>query len=741
MADLTQTSSDMAAIAPPTVAGGMQIAAAPGKDLNTKIADTLKSRSNDAYTHKRHYLNDWKRNVDVILGQPIPLFTEGLDINADLQSAINPDWSLTKTKTANLFSAVPTIRGTHENKNYKAAVSPFLKQLNYELGPKRANLAVAMRECLTDVVNASGVAAVIVSYNARFDTVEIPAEDPLDAVAQSPTPQPPPPPGPPGAPAGPGAPPPGPGAPPPPPGAPPAGPDAGPGAPPAPPAPEMLQVSRPVSDMFSISRISPRDLLWPSEFIGSDFNNADFIAHKARMSRACGKAEFKLTDEQLEQAVETTPIDGTTDLRQTQNKQPLADIDEIAYVELFYWRYRQDPDEKNFKAIWRIVYVDGIDKPVVHEPWKGQKLDPMTRKYTGACKFPIQLLTLMYITDNPVPPSDSQAGRPQVADMRRSRSQMFQNRQRSIPIRWFDVNRIDMDLQANLMRGIVQGMIPTNGPGDRSIGEIARASYPSENIEFDQQAKADLNEVWRIGPNQMGSEGRSRTTAAEANATQENFSTGVTQERSFVAAFVLNIADVLAGLMTLYSDFPILTDEEKAALFGTWDIKHITHDLVLNLIPDSMVALDAGQQIDKLMKGMNMTVQSGFVNPEPIIAKIWELSGMDPAEVMTKPQPKTEKPNISYRFTGKEDLTNPLVVALMMAEGVFPSQQQIDDAKSVLDKLAASAMPPQLPPGVPGPGQPGPQGPPVPNGQQPPAHPDWNMAPKVASRSREMGGA
>jgi hypothetical protein len=108
---------------------------------------------------------------------------------------------------------------------------------------------------------------------------------------------------------------------------------------------------------------------------------------------------------------------------------------------------------------------------------------------------------------------------------------------------------------------------------------------------------------------------------------------------------------------------------------------------------------------------------------------------------MTKPQPKTEKPNISYRFTGKEDLTNPLVVALMMAEGVFPSQQQIDDAKSVLDKLAASAMPPQLPPGVPGPGQPGPQGPPTPNGQQPPAHPDWNMAPKVASRSREMGGA
>ncbi len=735
MADLTQASSDMAAITAPP-ATEKPTSADPVGDANKKIAKSLKSRVDDAVTGMKHHLNDWKRNVDTILGQPVPLFTEGLDINADLQSAINPDWSLTKTKTANLFSAVPTIRGTHENSKYKLAVSPFLKQLNYELGPKRANLAVAMREVLTDVVNASGIGAALVSYSARFDQVEIPEEDPLDAVAQAPIPQPPPQAGP----GGPGAPPPG----------GPAGPvppdqGAAPGLPPegALPAPAMIQINRPVSDMFGVGRISPRDLRWPKEFVGSDFNEADFIGHKARCSKAVGQVEFKLTEDELTSAVEITSQDGETDLRQTKNTQPLADVDQIAYTEIFYWRYRQDPTEKNFKAIWRIVYVDGLDEPKVHEPWKGQKLDPATRKYTGACKYPIQVLTLMYVSDNPVPPSDSQAGRPQVADMRRSRSQMFQNRQRSIPIRWFDVNRIDQDLQANLMRGIVQGMIPTNGPGDRSIGEIARASYPSENIEFDQQAKADLMEVWQIGPNQMGSEGRSRTTAKESEITQESFSTRIGQERSFVASFVLNIAEVLAGLMTLYSDFPILTDEEKAAMYGAWDVKHILHDLVLNIVPDSTILLDSNQRIDKLMKVLNMTVQSGFVNPEPIIAEILELSGLDPALVMTKPQQKKEEAQLSYRFSGKDDMVNPIVLGLYLAKqaGQPMSADFAKQAAAILD-----AVPPVTQPGMPPAGGPpapgGPQGPePTPNGQQPPAHPDWHMAPKVASRSREMGGA
>lgn len=706
MADLNLTPdvSDMAAVtAPATTAPAEKID--PAKALNKKIADSLSSRLENSVTNKKTFLNDWKRNVDVRLGQPVALYTEGLDLDSDLQSSINPDWSLTKTKTANLFSQVPPIRATHVNSAYAAAISPFLKQLNYELGVKRANISVPMNECLNDAVNASGVAAAIVTYSARFDDVSLPAEDPmLPAPAPvAPMPQ--------------------------------MGPDGAP-VPPAPTdgavvPPEMMGVSRPVSDMICVTRISPKNLLWPSEFVGSDFNNGDFIGHRDQASRAVGQVDFGLTDAQMDAAIATAQNDGTTDLRAAPEKAIQPDLETITYNELFYWRYRVDPKEKNFKAIWRIVFVDGIKDPVKHEPWKGQKYDPTTRKYVGSCKFPIQVLTLTYITDNPIPPSDTQAGRPQVQDMRRSRSQMFMNRARSIPIRWFDVNRIDQDLQGNLMRGIVQGMIPTNGSGDRAIGEIARASYPAENIEFDQAAQRDLENSWQIGPNQMSQS--TGSTASEAGIVQQNFTTRIGQERTFAANFMLNLADVVAGFLVLYSDFPVLTPEEKTAMLQAWNQKAILHDLVLNIIPDSTILLDAQARTKQLMGVLNMTAQSGFINPEPIIAEILELNGLDPTKVMVKPEPKKDAPKVSFTFSGKDDMQNPIALAIYMANGAPLTGDMIEAAKKILDNLALPAVEP--PPAA------GPDGQPPPNGQQLPAHPDWEQAPKIATRSREIGGA
>lgn len=704
--NLTPGVSDMEAVTSPTPEKPATVA--PVQALNKKIADSMRDRLESSVRVKKTFLNDWKRNVDTILGQPVALYTEGLDLDVDLQSAINPDWSLTKTKTANLFSQMPTIRGTHENAKYAPAVAPFLKQLNYELGPKRANAMATMRETLADVVNASGVAGAFAYYSARFDNVELPVEDPLIP------------------------------SPPPAPAAPVPGPDGQPVMPPptAPVAPAMAPVARPVSDMFGLKRISPKNLLWPAEFVGSDFNDGDFIGHKDMMSSACAEVELKLSKEQLEKAIAGIQTGGETDLRSNPEKTSLPDLLEVTYSELFYWRYRQDPKETNFKAIWRIVFVDGITEPVIHEPWKGQKYDPTTRKYVGSCKFPIQLLTLTYITDNPIPPSDTAAGRPQVNDMRRSRSQMFQNRARSIPIRWFDVNRIDQDIQANLMRGVVQGMIPTNGSGDRAIGEIARASYPSENIEFDRKAEDDLRNSWQLGPNQTGS--TTGDTAGEAEIVQQNFSTRIGQERAFVSAFLMNLAEVMMGYLALYSDFPALTNEEKTAMMQSWDMGHVLHDLVLNIVPDSTIMLDAQQRIKQIMGVLNMTAQSGFINPKPLISEILELSGFNPAEIMVEPKAKPpEPPKVSFSFSGKEDMRNPIALAIYMANGAPLTPQMIEAAKKILDDIALpAAVPMDVATGRPAGGPPGP-----PNGQQPPAHPEWEQAPKIATRSREMSGA
>src|SRR5262249_55266946 len=154
-------------------------------------------------------------------------------------------------------------------------------------------------------------------------------------------------------------------------------------------------------------------------------------------------------------------------------------------------------------------------------------------------------------------------GRPQVMDLRRSRSQLFQNRRASLPVRWADSSRVDPLTMSQLMRGTFQGIIPTLGNGNNAIGEVARASYPAEDLSFDRETKQDLMESWRIGPNQNGNFQGGRQTAAESQIAQANFATDIGQERGRVMEFVLGICDVLAGLMVLYSDFPNLTDEER----------------------------------------------------------------------------------------------------------------------------------------------------------------------------------
>jgi hypothetical protein len=689
---------------------------------NTAVAKTFKGRADASKRHVKQFHPEWRRNVDLRLGRPNAMISAdtalyGSDVDEDIRTTINPDWSLSKTKTANLYSQVPTIQATHEQPKYQPAVAPFAKALNYELGEKRAHVGVAMEEALNDVVNAAGVALVVVGYAARFETVDVPLEETIQ-LAQGPVPTK--------------------------------------GMP-----DDMLQglaqvglvhlqpTERVVSDEFYVKRKSPSDALWPVEFTGSDFDDADWNGYTGQCSWADGKNEFKLRDDQKESVIGGTEASSSDrDLRSSPDRAALADLNVVTFDDLYYWRARVDPEEKFLKAIWRMAFVHGIDEPVIHEPWKGQKKLIDAKQYVGACRFPTRFLTLTYISDNPVPPSDSSAGRPQVNDLIRSRSMYFQNRKYSIPIRGYDVNRIDPVIGERIQRGQIQGILPFNGNGTNSIWEVARASYPSEDFTFDQMTQNDLERVWMTGSNQLGLNAPSGTTAAEANIIQQNASTRVGQERARVASFFLGIAEVLAGLMALYSDFPILSDEERQAMQQAWDRTRILHDLVLSIRPDSTVMLDSQARMQRLSAFLNETVKSGLINPLPIITEMAELAGLDPALVIKQPQPPEPKqPPISFSFKGKDDLASPAVTAILDKYGELPSPENLDHAHKF---LAAAQMGPQPPaPIQPAPGMPmlSPSeradhggmtsGPPEP-APPPVAFPEWNLSSTIGKRE-EVG--
>ncbi len=688
------------------------------EDLNKSIAKYLKERMDGSKDQIKQFLNEWQGNVERRMGRTTissfasAIFTSGVPTDDDSQAEINPDWSLTKTKTANLYSQVPTVQLTHENKIYGPAVSPFQRSINYELSEKRAHVSTAMNEVFNDVVNAAGIGAVECGYTARFEPKQVPVEDTIPGpqgplkVATLP--------------------------------------------------PELLQklvqagvvhmkeIQSVVSDKLYVTRFSPTDLLVPREFTGSNFDDADYVGRKGRISWAEGKSEFKLDEADKKELLDAYSGKDDDNLRAGNDRSTaMMNVRALRYNVIYYWRHRFDPDEKHFDAIWKLVFLDGKSEPVIHEQWKGQELDEQSKKYVGALKFPIRILTLTYITDNPIPPSDTAAGRPQVDDMRRSRQQMFQNRERSLPMRWFDVNRVDPLIQQLLMNGTWQGMIPCNGPGDKTFGEVARASYPSEDLAFDNVCKQDLLEAWHIGPNQQGV-GSSRQTKSQVENVQANFATVMGQERAATARFFLGIVEVLSGLMALYSDFPLLAPDERAAMEKAWDHKHILHDLAFNILPDSTILLDAPAQLAKLSQFLNLTVKSGFVNPLPIIIKMAELSGLDPAEVVIQPQPKgPEDPNLSFRFAGKDDLMNPMVAGMLAKHKQLPTPEEMAAGKKAL--RAAQSYDDDTPPSPEGaqapPGAKGAAGLPPPNPAAPKgAHEGWVLGSRIAKRSRDVNG-
>lgn len=694
MADMMAPAPEMAdAVAEPTTPTAQPVGRTP-----KKFVDNFRMEISAAKTNRRTFSQEWKTNVDLRLGRSGAVYAGGLptsDEDMGTRAEINPDWSLTKTKTANLYSQTPSVQLSHENEAYAPALAPFAKALNYELGDKRANIGVPMEEVLNDVVNASGVGGILVGYMARYETVQMPSVDmahlPPDQqqlMMQSGQ-------------------------------------------------VSMVPVQRVSSYKFFGSRVSPTDLLWPKSFKGSNFDDADWVGHTGLLSWSEAALEFKLTEAQKESVLEGDEPKAQDDLRADGDRGQTVGFENVKFDEIFYWRYKIDPLEPNLKAIWRMVFVEGIDQPVIDEPWIGQKKLPGSSQLIGAMKFPLQFLTLTYISDNPIPPSDSAAGRPQVNDLRQSRRQMFMNRDRSRPLRWFDTNRVDRMVQDNLMRGDWQGFIPTNGPGDRSIGEIARATYPPEDMAFDRQTQADLMASWQIGPNQAGTVTTGEKTKAEIDTTQANFATRIGQERGRVQRLLLNVAEILGSLMALYSDFPNLSPEERQRMQGAWNMKQILSDLVFKVRPDSTIMLDVNQQIDRLTKLLNITAQSGLVDVAQLIAEIAELSGKDPATLMKKPEPPApQEATMSFRFTGKEDLWNPVVMGLLVKNKQAPSPEDMATAEKILQAAAAgvaAVAPPQAL-------QPKPEAPTPTNGE-PNSTEDYGLAPKVAQRSADMGNA
>lgn len=594
-------------------------------------------------------ITDWTDSVEFHRGKP---FAEESD-NARI--AINKDWPRVKGRVSSLFGQMPEVRLMPRQDVFAQSVPIFAKELNDTL--KRADADEAIFQALVDNVATAGIGVVMVNFQKLTDMVPMPMMDvstippdqldPLMAAKAIPT--------------------------------------------------QDQEVD--TDKMFGVMRLSPSDLLWQTGFGGFNFDKADWIGRSGEMGWAEGQNELHLDEKDKEKVLgqgkdyDQTLKQNDPNTESKTTKQPVVEFDEI-----FYWAYRFDPKEKYFKKIKRVVFVKGLIEPVIHEDWNGQKFDEGSNSYVGACRFPIRVLKINYVSDDPIPPSESAIGRPQVLELIESRTNQHLQRTRRIPTGWVNTSKVDAETLVQLMQGTYQGWVPTNGRGEDAMGELGHANYPPETMAFDRTVEHDLDEVWQTGANQSGSFASGERSASEAKIVQSNFDMRNGMDRAHLAKFVQGIAEVMAGLLALYGDFKFTPPEELKRLEESWNRTQIAGEFVYEVIPDSMVRLDAHQQIKLQMDILNMVGKSGFVNPQPIIGDILALSGRDPAKILTQPNPpKAEPLNISIRSA--EDLHDPFMLALLMHTGQMFTPEELDAAKAAIIKLSQPPAPPQSPAG------------------------------------------
>jgi hypothetical protein len=671
-----------------TTADIMPIPSTPDENPNRQRNKILRHGVAACKAYRKKLIRNWDLSVAYRKGQPYNTLAD------EDRVAVNLDWSFTKMKQASLFSQVPAIRVSHPPQSISKEMAPWLHNYEQRINDSLAQAGIdsAMEESLPDCINAAGIGVVIVAYEDLTAPKEVPAIDlatlPPQLQAQimrSGT---------------------------------------------LPDGSQMPMETVPdvIDKRYTVSRISPSDFLWPLYFTGSDFNKSPWIGRSGRITWTEAKRRWNLDDADKSKYIgDSRTVDDRIN-QETEKDMEINSDEYVSFDELFIKAEKYDADVKQFDTIHQLVFVNGKEDPVLDEPWHGQELDKESNQLIGSLKYPIQVLTLSYITDEAIPPSDSAIARPQVNELNKSRTQMMLQRQHNFPVRTFDVNRVDPAIQYNLMRGIFSGMIPVQGNGQNIISEISKANFPTENFTFDSIIKADAATNWQVGQDPLGNDIETR---GEANVVQTNFQTRIGMERAKVGKFLCNIAEVLGGLLALHED---------PSSFGEGFNPSVSRTLSYSILADSTVLLDSNQRLKKITDFVNMYAKSGWVNLEPVLKEAATLCGLDPSLVIQAPQPKPpEAPNISLRLTGTEDLLSPMSVAMLINSGQAPTPDAIQQAKKLIE-LAVTPPPqpvPQLgPDGSVLPPNPGEEQPANPNIPQPPPPAIGDANPQMSAMSK-----
>jgi hypothetical protein len=479
-------------------------------------------------------------------------------------------------------------------------------------------------------------------------------------------------------------------------------------------APLTQKVKAPVpihEDIFW-KHVNYDDLLVPGDYESTDYDAAPWLAIKFRMPLRVAKRQFDIPEDfepKPKQDAEEAPVIGESGDRASR---------EVEGYEIWYRAALYDDDVRHPLRLRNLVILEGVERPVKHEDSPYQTLDVNTGRLTADSMvgYPIHVLTVRDLSKSAHIQSDCSISRPQVNELNRYRVQQIKQRDTNIPIRVYNTDVVPVETAEAIKSGDIGAMIglpaeafaQQRGP----VEQIAPATYPRENMTFEDKQDNDIARTHAIDANQSGTQNNTVRTATELQIVQTATNVRLDHERSLVLDWFIKGC---AKYCTLLQRF--LTVEQAATYVGqqraeVWingvpdstdpqtgqpvpgfpGIREIPVPLAFQAKPDSTIRTDAAQDKKAAMDDYQYFANDPYVNRQELLKAVLRKRGYTPeAIVVQPPPPEPEKPKISFAFKG-EDVVGPqapIVLELLAQTGIQISPEAIQQAQAAMGDLEA----------------------------------------------------
>jgi hypothetical protein len=598
-------------------------------------------------------IRGWDDNLKAYLGKTLDALPEQDTI------VVPKDFTLVEQKKALLFFQVPEVALTAQQPGLEGAVATFQAVLNRKLQSDEVNAAALMDEVLMDVLCPAGIGVSKIGYEAEVQgtvPVQQPAMDPMGQPIVDPM--------------------------------------SG--------QPAMMTVDAPniVNERYFWERVPVKDLILPPDFHGVDFDQAPYLGFRFKLDRAVAERVYGI-DKEDAQPARGNESEGLLegDVKPEPEKAP-----RITGYEIWYRASLYHADVANSECIYQLVWFEGQDEPSVHRKSPYQRVEN-GRVLQGMRGYPIHVLTLRYVSDQAVPPSDCSVSRPQVDELSAGRSEMVRQRKRARPINGYDPARLPKDAIDKIEAGEVQSFIPipgfTAGGADSPVGPIQQASMSRENFTFNDYIDRDINTAWAIDSNQQGQQTQTRRTATELSIVNSASQTRMERERTQVARWFVRAVEKIGALVQLFADeqdYIEIVGQDGSRALQAWDKNTIQGRFAYSAKPDSTLRMDAAFDRKQAIDEFQFFRKDPLVNPQYLLQRTARRLGMDPQQFIAPPQPPQQPPpNFGVSIKG---------------EDLIPFAPQYPAVLAYLSvanpELAAKLPPPQANPLLPPPAAPGP---------------------------------